>query len=421
MDRIKALAREKIERLGEFLGTDLIYITKSGFWMNANFIVSSLFGLLSSVLFARLVSKDVYGTYQFILALASMIAVVAPNNMSSAVLRAVAQGYEGDFEAATKFQLRWGIIATAVSGIVAIWYALNHNVTLSIALIFVAILMPATYAFNTWGAYVQGKKDYKRYFYFSTLNTFISYGGLLLTLVFSRNLLWIVFANIFFGFLGNLVLYFTVVKKMKPGPKTDPETIPYGVHLTVMGIPQGLVGQVDALIIFHYIGASALAVYSFATLFPERLAGGLKFISSIAFPRFSEHTEENVRRSLPKKIAMLSIFIAFIVICYSLIAPYLFDWLFPQYEASVAYTQVYSLSFFSIIASMVQAALVSQKKTRELYYSTVSFPFIKAALLFVLMYFYGIWGVIAAQLIVIFFQIAFPLYLFERERPSPKI
>jgi O-antigen/teichoic acid export membrane protein len=202
---------------------------------------------------------------------------------------------------------------------------------------------------------------------------------------------------------------------MKPNDKVDPETISYGRHLSIMGIPQGLVGSLDALLIFHFIGAPALAVYSFATLFPERLSGGLKFISTIAFPKFSEKSEEDVKGFFHKKIWWLLLLLALVAALYAIAAPYIFELLFPTYMSAVPFTQIYSLSFFAIAAGVVQTALLSQKKTKELYISTLATPFIKALLMISLMIPFGVWGIIWAQIITIFFQITFPIYLFQRK------
>lgn len=411
------MIREKITALSKFFSTDVMYIAKSGFWMNANFIFVSIFGLISAVLFARIVSKEVYGTYQFVLAIASLIAVFAPNNVSNAVLRATAQGNEGDFIKATKFQLRWGVIASIIAICLSLWYAIHQNISLSLSLILIALFVPSTLALNTWNAYVQGKKDYKRYFFYNALTTIISYGGVFLMLFFSRNFFWLVFANVVLSFVGNLILYFLTIKKMRPNTKTDPETIPYGKHLSIMGIPAGLAGQLDALLIFHYIGAPALAIYSFATLLPEKIAGGLKFIPIITLPKFSEKNEDEVKSFFKKKIWWLLLFLSIVAGLYALSAPYLFRFLFPAYISSVHYTQVYSLSFFAIAASVAQAALLSQRKVKELYATTLAFPILKTILMFVLMFFYGIWGIIWAQILTIIFQIIFPIILLQRSKP----
>ena len=415
MDNLRELGVRGVRKLSRFFSTDMMYVVKSGFWMNANFVFVSFFGLLSSVLFARLVSKDVYGTYQFVLSLASLIAVFAPNNISTAVVRSVALGNEGDLVKATRFQVRWGIIASLIAFAIGLWYLFHGNSKLSIAVMLIAAFVPTTFALNTWIAYLQGKKDYKRYFLYNAVSTIICYGGVISMLYFKRDFLWIAFGNIFFAFIANLILYFLTKKKLDPGNKTDPETIPYGTRLSIIGIPAGLVGQLDALLLFHYLGAPALAIYSFATFIPEKIAGGLKFIPIIAFPKFSEKNEEEVRSFFHKKIWWLLLFLGLMAGLYAAIAPFAFKLLFPAYTGAIAFTQVYALSFFAIAAGVMQTALTSQKKTKELYSLTLTTPFVKATLLIVLMFAFGVWGVIWAQILTIIFQILFPIYQFSRK------
>ncbi|HYC34702.1 MAG TPA: oligosaccharide flippase family protein, partial [Candidatus Paceibacterota bacterium] len=416
MIALKNRLTSHLNKLSRLMGIDMNYVVKSGFWVNANFVVASLLGLISSIIFARFVSKETYGTYQFVLSLATIIAVAVPNNVSTAILRSVAQGNEGDLIRGTKFQLRWGIIGTVVASLVSVWYAVNENFGLSFSMITIAIFMPATYALNTWTVYLQGKKEYKRLFFYTTLSTLISYASVFLVIFLKPEYIYIAVANIVAGFIANLVLYILTIKKMKPNNKTGTDTISYGKHLSIMGIPAGLVGQLDVVLIFHYLGAEALAIYSFATLFPERLAGGLKFISTIIFPKFSEKSEGDVRAFFKKKFWWLMGLLSLMILGYWILSPFIFKWLFPAYESAIPYTQVYALSFLAIGASIVHNALLSQKKIKELYISTLAYPLLKALLLFALMFMFGVWGVIWGQIITIIFQIIFPLYLLQKSK-----
>lgn len=405
------VAMGQIEKLSRFFGTDMDYVLKSGLWLNGNFVLNLILGVISSILFANFVSKDAYGTYQFILAIAAALAVIVPNNMSTAVARAVAQGSEGDLIKATIFQIRWGLVSSVVAIGISIWYIFHQNLGLSLSLLIVAVFMPTTFALNTWGAYLQGRKNYKRYFFYTSIATFISYGGIFATIFIKPEFFWLALANIVFAFVANLILYFLTIRKTPPNNQTNPGTIPYGVHLSLMGIPQGLAGQLDALLVFHYLGAAALAVYSFATILPEKLTGGLKFIPIMALPKFSQQSEVDVKNFFTRKIWFLIGFLALVAAAYAFIAPYLFRWIFPKYLQSIPYTQVYALSFFSVAGGVAQSALVSQQKTRQLYKLNLATPIVKISLLIVLGLLFGIWGIIWAQIITVFFQIFFPIFL----------
>ena len=55
-------------RLSEkYFKTDMVYLAKSGFWINLSYIAGSVFSLVSSIAFAYFVSKETYGIYKYII------------------------------------------------------------------------------------------------------------------------------------------------------------------------------------------------------------------------------------------------------------------------------------------------------------------------------------------------------------------
>lgn len=411
---------QHIHRIGRFFGTDLMYTLKGGFWMNLNYFFVSLCGLITSILFARLLSKDAFGTYQYILSIAGILSALTLTGMNAAVIRAVSIGYEGELVRTTKYQLWLGAIPTLVAFTVSSWYFFNGQSGLFVSLLWIGLFLPTANALNTWTAYVAGKKQFKLGFYFSIVNTLISYGGVIAMLYFTRDFVWIAFGNFFFGLLGNIVLYTMTLKSMRPSKEINSETLPYGTHLSVIAIPNAISAQLDALLVFHFLGAATLAIYSFSTLLPEKISGALKSMSSIALPRLSEKNEFAVKDFLKKKLLWILFALAICAGLYSLVAPWLFYILFPTYIASIPFTQIYSLSFFSVGATLVQTALTSQRKTKELYVSGITIPATRAILLCVMLYYFGLWGIIWAQIIINIFAIILQMSLFKINSQSNK-
>lgn len=394
-----------LDHFGRKLKLDLRYIARGAFWGNLNYFVLSLLAFVTSLLFARLLTKDEYGTYQYVLAIAGLISGTTLNGMCTAVNRAVARGYEGELRRSVKYQLLLGIIPTSIALGFAVWNLSENQTGLALAFLWVALFLPAANAFATWADFMGGKKLWRASTYFGLLNSVISYAGVILMICFTRNFVWIALGNFGFGFLGNVILYNVVLKKYKPNDKTEEGTLAYGTHLSIMGIPGVISGQLDALLVYQFVGPAALAVYTFATLIPEKIAGTIKFIQSIALPRFAEKDEMTVKNFLAKKLPLVFMLLGAVAAAYALVAPLIFRVFFPSYSASIPFTQVYSLSFFSIAGGLVQAGLTSQKKTRALYISSFIMPPLQATLLFVLIYFFGVWGVLWAQIIVNIIQV----------------
>ena len=416
MERLKNYIYSLLRKSEKYTKTDMVYVASGAFWSNLNYIIVSSLALIASILFARLLSKENYGMYQYILSIASIIGATSLTGMNNAVTRAVARGHEGEFTRSIKIQLIWGLLPFLVSIAISGWYFFHHNINLSVPFLFIALFLPLANAFNTWVSFVGGRKLFRIGTYYGITNSLLTYGTIIAFIYFSRDYVWIIFGNFFGAFLSNFIIYTLIVKKLKPNKETDGETIKYGSHLSVMAIPGIISSQIDALMIFHFIGPSALAVYSFATLIPEKIAGGLKFIAAISLAKFAQRNEDDIRKSLIRKMWLAAGFLLIAATIYAFIAPWIFEILFPKYKDSIIFTQVYSLTFFSVISAIVQTALISQQKVKELYKVNTIMPIFKTIMLFVLMYYFAVWGVLFAQIISNFVSIPVQLSMLKSKK-----
>lgn len=401
----------------QYTKTDMVYIASGTFWGYLNTVIVAAFGFVTSIFFAKYLTKDAFGTYQYILSIASLVGSTTLTGMNVAVTRAAARGYEGELRPAVKYQLIAGIIPTIIGLIVATWYFVNSNQQLGSAFLWIAILLPLSSAFNTWVAYMGGKKLFRVGTYYGLSQNVFSSVVILLTIYFAQNYLWVVFVNFFLSFVTSFILYNITLKQFPPNDKRDGETISFGSHLSFMGILGVFAAQLDTLLIFHFIGSAALAVYSFATILPEKLTGMLKIIPNLAMPKLANLDEAGVRSVLKKRLWVLVVLLTLMTIVYAAMAPWIFHTFFPAYTDSILFTQVYSLAFFSLVASILQTALTSQRKTKELYILSVLMPIFRAATMCVLMFYYGIWGLLSSQIISNFVSIIIQSVLVFSKKP----
>lgn len=399
----------------QYTKTDMVYLTSGAFWGNFNSLVIAVLGLCASIFFAKYLTKEAYGTYQYILSIASLIGATTLTGMNAAITRAVAQGYEGEVKHSVWYQLKAGIVPFLIGCGVAAWYFIHGNKLFGYAFVWIAIFTPLANSFNTWAAYTGGKKLFRIGSYYGFFNNIVSYGATLLTLYLTQSFVWVLFVNFLVSFISSFIIYNLVIRHVPPNTERDPETLSYGKHLSIMGILGVLVAQVDSLLVFHFIGPAVLAVYSFATLIPERIAGMLKLIPNIALPKLSEKTEEEARAISSKKLWTLMGFLLLCAIGYAALAPFVFKTFFPAYTDSILLTQVYSLSFFSIAALFVQTTLMSQRKVKQLYVVNTVIPFLRIGLMALFMYFWGIWGLLSAQILNNFISLGLQSYLLWRK------
>ena len=175
--------------------TDMVYLAKGGFWLNANMVITSIFAFVLSIAFARLVSKEVYGTYQFVISVSSIIGAFTLTGMNTSVTQAVARGFEKVFPDSVKIQIKFGIIPVVIGLGISIYYLINQNLILSASLVVVALLLPLTNALNTWAAFLGGKKEFGDYFKYSQIVNIAYYAGITLIILFITTAIFLVIAN----------------------------------------------------------------------------------------------------------------------------------------------------------------------------------------------------------------------------------
>ncbi len=395
--------------------TDMIYFSKSIGWLNLSFIFVSIVGFGLSVIFAHFVSKDVYGTYQYILSISGIITAFTLTGMNPAVVRSVAQGNDGDLRYTTNIQFKWSILPFIISLGIGGYYFVMGNNTIALFALIIGAVIPITNATNTFLPYLNGKKDFKTTFIYNTI-LYGFYALSMTAIIFWKPTLFSLVLGYFISnMLVNVVLYFRVVRPIPLGAPRGTDTISYGKHLSVINFLGTISGRVDNILIFHYLGPIELAIYSFAKVFPDRLGGVFKSIGSIALPKFAEQKIASVRSTILAKTLQLIFIILLLIVVYMIAAPYLYMLFFPKYTDAISYSRIFSLSLITAAANIPIAALIAQKLKKQLYIFNIIHPLISMTLIFIGVYFYGIWGVILARVFsgILYLFLSVILILYE--------
>lgn len=399
----------------KYTQTDMVYLAKGGFWLNLGQVVSSAAGFLLAIAFANLLPKETYGTYRYVLSLASILAIPTLSGMNTAIVRAVAQGYEGSFIPALKTKLRWGVLSSLAGLGLAGYYFFQGNTTLTICFLIVAVFLPLMSSFTIYGSFWGGKKRFDIQSKYRIATEIFALLALLITLFLTKNLFLILLAYFVpWTFLGFLFLQLTL-KKSPPNKKQDPETISYGKHLTLMGIIGTVANHLDKILLWHFLGAVPLAIYAFATLPPLNIKEVLKSIGGLALPKFSQCSKQELKNTVHKKALKLFLLVIPIIVLYIVFAPYIYKIFFPQYLDSVIYSQVYIIFLLTAIPGMLlSTSFLAQMRKKELYILRTISPIIQILLLIILLPLYGIWGAIFALLLAKFTSFGLLLFLFKR-------
>ncbi len=420
MEGIRERAVALLRWSEKYTKTDMVYLAGAGLWGNLNLVITSVLALLLSIAYANLLPAVVFGTYQFLLSLSAIVTAMTLAGMNNAVSQAVARGYEGVLRDSVRVQLKWSAVPTAAGLAVAGYYFLHGNHTIAIGLVIVALLSPVTNAFNTYGAYLNGKREFRTGFFYSTIIALAYYASIFWAVAFLKNATLLILVNLGVNALATAYVYRLTIRRYQPNDSTDLEAITYGKHLSVMNAFGTIVTQLDSVLVFHFLGAVNLALYTFATSVPGRLGGLSKFISVAALPKFANQSPSEIKKNILPKSLRAGLAGLGLAIVYAFFSPLIFRFLFPQYVDAVPFTQIYALIIATTaVRNVTTTALLAQRLRRELYVYNIIGPIVLLAVEIPLLIYYGILGLLVAKLFADLFNVALSialLYLADSSR-----
>ena len=411
---IKVKAHHFLRKTQKYTETDMIYLTKGGFWLTLSKIVTTLASFSLSIAFANLLDPVVYGNYRYVLSLAGILGIFSLNGMGAAITQAVSRNLEGSFYRVFEVKLKWSLLGSLSSLGLAAYYFLRGNYILPIPLLISATFLPVLNASYIYENFLVGKKYFATNTRYNIIRKIFYLTSMVGALLLTKNLFWLIAVYFISATIPNFFLYNLTKIKLKPNKKEDPETVSYGKHLSLMGVIGTISSYIDRFLIFHYFGAVNLAVYHFAIIIPQEIKGFLSTVNILALPKLSIKTKEDIKNHLIGKLKLLFLLIAILVLIYILIAPLVYKVFFPKYLQSIPYSQVYILSFFGFPASLLITSFRAKKIKKELYQFKIITPLLKIILFLILIPPFGIWGLVMVEIGIGLFAFGLTLFLFKK-------
>ncbi|MCG2689970.1 oligosaccharide flippase family protein [Candidatus Parcubacteria bacterium] len=381
-----------------YLKTDILYIVKGGFWLFLGQVITFGTSFVLTWAFANFATKEVFGAYKYILSITAILAVPVLSGMNTALLRAVAAGKEGVLIPILKTKLKWGLLSVLGSFGLAIYYFLQGNKELALGLAIAALFIPLVNSFCLWEQFLAGKKAFKRQNIYKAIINMANMVALMLAILLKGNL-FVILATYFISWALLHSLFFVLTyKKYKPAQEYDAKTMRFGKHLSLMGIIGMVDSQLDKIVLWHFLGADQVAIFSIALVLPATLGGVLKIINGLAMPKLSQAKISDLKRTIPRKTFYLFILVLPIAVGYILFAPLLFKIFFPKYIEAVIYTQVAALTLLFFPRALFGTALTAKAQTKALYANTIILSPLYIIALLLLVPAFGIMGAMLASL-----------------------
>ena len=402
-----------INRIGSFIQLDLDYYIRNSFYLIMARGALMACGLLLSVTFARLVSQESYGQWNYVFSIIGICAILTLPGMGTAITQAVATGHGRVLIDGTRHRLRWSMLGSLALAGVGLYYLLAGTAELGKGLLVAAIFLPFYQSFDGYAAYITGKKQFDRLAKYQIITQVAAILITVLVIYLSRNLVIIITAYLV-SFTALKGYFFRTTSREAASHKSDPSAITFGNRMTIAYIPAMVRDQYDKIIIALFLSFTDLAIYSIALAFSEILSPLRSIIASLVFPKLSQMNREQayseVRKRWPLVIA------GFAVIGGVLIAlcPYAIPLLYSQkYAASVLYAQLLIVSVvISALDLIISKALFpSQRRVKDLYKLQISSSVMGIILVTVLVINYGLMGAVIALILTRGFSLVYSLWL----------
>jgi O-antigen/teichoic acid export membrane protein len=406
-----------LRQLELYTKTDMVYLARGGFWLTFEQILLGLLALAVSAAFARFVSPETYGTYRYLISLFWALSAFSLTGIPLALNRAIAKGEEGAYRQALPLSF-WGALPISlIAGGFAWHYFSSGNSTLAYGCLAISVLAPffkATYLFS---AFIEGKRDFR----------VSAIAGIVLNSVPAISLLVLLrFVDtplpFFIMYLGSNILVagvitFYVFCHYRPTAHPSTELKGLGWHLSALGILGTIAGQLDQLLVFHYLGAVELAIYSFATALPDQLKSMATNLSNLAFPKLVTRSVRDIQNTLAQRMLLVSFVFAVAIVLYVALAPLFFKIFFPAYADTVFYSQLYMISLVTIASMIPTTVLNAHAIKRELYIFNVSSAVVQIITLYVGVVWFGLVGLILARACARLFNLVLSTLLVQRHPP----
>lgn len=256
--------KELINKTSRLVGLDLSYMAKNGSWVSLRFFVLALGGWVTSLLFARVGSKELLGQYQYVLSFVSLIAIISLPGLNSAATEAVVNGREAAVLKVLKISFLFSLLAIPIFLGIGIYNLyIKENFLIGIAFIFSGFLAPLYYTLNTWVSYYEGKSLFKSV---SLRIIFLNIAlniSLIIGLLLNYSAIVLVAIYLLVNILFTGIYFWEILKKINRFTKRFVD-IKFGLYMSIQKFVYGLSSNLPPILISFLFGINFVAVYFIA-------------------------------------------------------------------------------------------------------------------------------------------------------------
>lgn len=399
-----------------WLGVDVEYFAKNSFWVSFKNGAGMVVGLALGIAFARLVPKETYGQYTFILSTMYLVNFLAVPRFDVALSQAVARNYDRSLIVATKISLLGSLLASLVLAGVGLKYVSLGDPGLGRGLMWAAIFFPLLFGLRTYDHFLVGKKRFDRSAQIGALGSVLT-GIALLAVMGRQNIGLMILAFLIVNGGLNLAA-FIYTKTLMRNKRVESDVVRYGIYLTALSVTAMVVNRLGDVLLNHFQGASVLATYAVAATIPKALQNLMQNLIDVSKMKVADRNRDElvmvVRKHAGKWIAMGVVAAGSLWLTLPYIMPLVYS---HKYDDAINYARMISLGLIFWPVNTFLGNLVLLEKKRKIIAISHFIPSVPNLVLYPLAIAqWGIWGLVGVNLLSWLYLTPFNVWAFGRKK-----
>jgi O-antigen/teichoic acid export membrane protein len=380
---------------------DMSWLIGNSMWLVAGRVSRMAAGVGITVLFARLVVADIFGQYQLLISIVTIVSISTLPGFNGSLFRAIARGYDGTVKAVINLSIVFGMIGVVVLIAAASYMFVVGQTTIAIGLLASSVLFPFVHIFNRWGNIYNAKELFRLGALYSIFMALVLFVGMAIAIILFRDSAVLIFISflVINGVL-NLAIYLRSLRYLS-NDRVEQGWKASGHKLMLSHAFGILYTHADKLVIGYVLGVRAVAVYVIAISLGDAvkavLVNGIVVYKSKIF-----RLDDSSIRHVLHHYVLLMVILAFIIVgALWLLIPILVPLIFSDaYVDSIPYAKAYLLIIpFSLMGTALGVILIKMKKEYSYFLSSVVSGVVNLVLYLVLIPRMGIMGAVVASII----------------------
>jgi len=349
----------------EFIGLDVEYFVRNGFWVIASFVIANFSAFFVSVILANMVSKYSFGVFTFIVSLIGFMGLFLFPGVNLGVVHGSSKGYDKTFIKGVN--LKWDAFVKNIPIIVVGGAILIYFINPDAFKYFVVGLffIPLIHCFTPVHNFLVGKKLFNIDSVFKILGELLLLAGLYLVFYFNGSLL--LGLIVYFVIKSYPLIEYFFAKRYVSNDRVEEGFVEYSEKLNFFKILSVGISYVDKFIVTLCLGFASLAVYTIIFSFSKVVTSFFKLIESLLIPKIIFYSVKDFFVKFKKLFLPCLILVLIVNIIVWFLIPFVINTFFPSYTNYVFLSQLSIIpSVLVLFNSSFKALFVSKKMVKEL-------------------------------------------------------